>query len=193
MGKNNIHIIFPHKLAFFSLVAVTRISKLIYIQLISIFLIFEKVCQIKNTLNLLPMKKIHLIILLGFFTFPFVLNAQVLTDQQKSLYEYKVIRFTKMKHTGVGLTIGGAILSVAGVAMIVNSGYLESNSTSDDGAGLYLLGYLSTSLGVGMTAGGIVLWTIGGRKTKEYNQKLNSFSLNLNPASHQLVSLSYRF
>lgn len=139
------------------------------------------------------MKKTHLIILLGFFIFPFVLKAQVLTDQQKSLYEYKVVKFTKMKRTGIGLTIGGAILSVAGVVMVVNSGYLGSDSTSDDGAGQYLLGYTTTTLGVGMTAGGIVLWTIGSSKTKQYNQKLNSFSLNLNPTPRQMVSLAYRF
>lgn len=139
------------------------------------------------------MKKICIIILLGFINFPFVLNAQVLTDQQKSLYENKVISFTKMKHTGIGLTIGGAALSVAGIAIMSNSGYIDSYYSSDDEATQWALGYLTLLAGIGATAGGITLWSIGGSKVKQYNHKLNSLSLNLNPAPRQIVSLAYRF
>ena len=139
------------------------------------------------------MKKIHLIVLLGFFVFPFVLNAQVLTDQQKTLYQNKVIKFTKMKKTGMGLTFGGVALSVAGVIVMNNSDYFDSIYPTDNQASEWLLGYLTFAVGIGATAGGITLWSIGGSKMKKYTQKLNSFSLNLNPAPHQLISLSYRF
>ena len=150
------------------------------------------------------------IILLGIFILPLVLKAQVVTgqqkplyqnypspDQQRSLYQKKVISFTKMKRTGIYLTFGGVVLSVAGIAMMVNSGYDPYYDpyypTSDEGAGLYLFGYFNAIAGVTATAGGITLWTIGGSKVKKYNQKLNSVYLNLNPAPRKIVSFTYRF
>jgi hypothetical protein len=145
------------------------------------------------------MKKIIIVILLGIFTFPNLLQAQVL-DQKKSLYQKKVISFTKMKRTGVGLTIGGALLTVGGIAMMVSSDYnaYDSNmydysATSDDGAGEWILGYVTTCVGVGATTGGIVLWSMGGSRVRSYQKKLNSLSLNLNPGQYQMFSLAYRF
>ena len=139
------------------------------------------------------MKKINIIILLGFFIFPFVLNAQVLTDQQKTLYQNKVIKFTKMKKTGMGLTFGGIALSVAGVIVMNNSDFFDSVYPTDEQYTEWALGYLVCAVGIGATAGGITLWSIGGSKVRKYNQKLDSFSLNLNPSPRQFISLAYRF
>lgn len=145
------------------------------------------------------MKKNIIIILLGIFTFPNLLQAQLL-DQKKAIYQKKVISFSKMKRTGVGLTIGGAILTVGGIALMVDGAKqanhydsYNSYSTSDDPTGEFVLGYLATCIGVGATSGGIVLWSIGGSKARSYQKKLNSVSLNLNPGKHQMFSLAYRF
>jgi hypothetical protein len=144
------------------------------------------------------MKKI-IIILLGIFTFPFLSQAQVL-DQKKSLYQKKVISFAKMKRAGVGLTIGGAILTVGGIVLMADGAKqanhydsYNSYSTSDDPTGEFIVGYLTTCIGVGAITGGIVLWTISGSRARNYQKKLNSISLNLNPGKHQLFSLAYRF
>jgi hypothetical protein len=140
------------------------------------------------------MKKLITIILLGMFIFPGMLHGQELKDQQKSLYQNKVYKFTKMKKNGIGLTFGGVILTAGGIAMMTNSGYDSSYySDSVDGAGEWLLGYLTAAVGIGATVGGITLWSIGNSKAKSYNKRLNSLSLNLNPAPKQMISLSYRF
>lgn len=142
------------------------------------------------------MKKIIIVILIGIIAFPYLLQAQVL-DQKKSLYQKKVISFTKMKRTGVGLTIGGAILTIGGIAMMVDgaNNYVESDyySSSDDLPAKFYLGYLTTIVGGTATTGGIVLWAIGGSRVRSYQKKLNSLSLNLNPGKHQIFSLAYRF
>lgn len=145
------------------------------------------------------MKTIIIIILLGIFTFPFLSQAQVL-DQKKAIYQKKVISFTKMKRSGVGLTIGGAILTVGGIALMADGAKQTNNydpydsySTYDDPTSKFMVGYITTCIGVGAVAGGIVLWSIGGSKARGYQKKLNSLSLNLNPGKHQLFSLAYRF
>lgn len=140
------------------------------------------------------MKKIIIIILLGIFILPNLLQAQVL-DQKKAIYQKKVISFTKMKNTGVGLTFGGVLVTIAGVAIMAGSDYdpYVSSTNSDGGSGKWLLGYVSACVGVGATAGGIVLWSIGRSKARGYQKKLNSLSLNLNPGKLQMFSLAYRF
>ena len=134
--------------------------------------------------------------------------AQLL-DQKKELYQHKVMTFTRMKHTGVWLTITGALLTAGGVALIVdgergeNNNFVytdeygnpySNNDKTETGAGAkILLGTLTTCVGIMATSGGVVLWTIGGSKVRSYKGKLNSLSFNYNPGPRQLFSLAYRF
>jgi len=147
------------------------------------------------------MKKTIIFILLVLFIYPSALKAQ---DQKKMLYQNKVISFTKMKRSGIGLTIGGVLLTIGGAAMMVdgarqleendrNETYDTYDSTSGDMPAEFIAGYVTACLGVGATSGGIVLWSIGASKAKKYQQKINSFSLNLNPGQRQVFSLAYRF
>ncbi len=151
------------------------------------------------------MKRIFITILLGILFLPSFAQLQDV-EVRKTMYERKVVSFKRMKSTGVGLTIGGAILTVVGTALLANSDYLSSSydddygygygndyESSNDGAGQFILGYVSVVAGVTSTAGGIVLWSIGSRKTKQYQQKLDMISFNVNPSTQQMVSLSYRF
>ena len=133
------------------------------------------------------------IVLIWLFILPFALQAQEIPYQQKLLYQNKIVSYTKMKTAGIVLTFGGTILSVAGIAMMANSGYDPYYPMSDAGYEKYVSGYLIAVLGISATAGGITLWSIGGSKVKKYTQKLNSISLNINPVPRQLFSIAYRF
>lgn len=140
------------------------------------------------------MKTITTIILLCAFACHFTVHAQ---DQKKYLYQSKVAKYNKMKNTGIGLTIGGGVLTVAGIVLMANgindtSPYDPYSSDTEVG-GTFALGYLATILGVTATGGGITLWAIGASKKRSYTTKLNSISLNLNPAPRRMVSLAYRF
>jgi len=100
-----------------------------------------------------------------------------------------------MKHAGVGLTIGGAVLTVIGVGVMATAetevyNYGSYESTNGD---KFVMGALATELGVGMTAGGIVLWSIGSSKRNKYMKKMKSLSFNLNPDPRQKLTLSYKF
>ena len=145
------------------------------------------------------MKKILLLFMVSLFVFPFGMNAQNINQEsKKSLYERKVISFTKMKKTGMNLTFGGALLTAGGVALMINGvermdGYNSYNSNSNAGDGEFFLGYAAFLIGGSATTGGIVLWAIGGSKKKSYQRKLNSLSFNLNPGPRQAFTLAYKF
>jgi len=146
------------------------------------------------------MKKIILIILIGIIINPGMSHAQLLPDQKKTLYQEKVISFTKMKHTGIGLTIGGIALTAAGVVLMVNGVNQNNNNydnnyyySSNNETAKFWVGYIGACIGVGATIGGVVLWAIGGSKVKKYEEKLNALSFHLNPGSRQNFSLAYRF
>lgn len=143
------------------------------------------------------MKKLIAIILFGMFIFPLVLQGQVISDQQKDLYQKKVYKFKKMKSTGVAITFGGAILTAGGIAMMIKGADEYVNNDSYSSTDLYptsfYVGYIGAILGGAATTGGIVMWSIGGSKARSYSKRLNSLSLNLNPAPKQMISLSYRF
>jgi hypothetical protein len=126
-----------------------------------------------------------------------VLQGQVISDQQKDLYQKKVYKFKKMKSTGVAITFGGAILTAGGIAMMIKGADEYVNNDSYSSTDLYptsfYVGYVGAILGGAATTGGIVMWSIGGSKARSYSKRLNSLSLNLNPAPKQMISLSYRF
>lgn len=141
------------------------------------------------------MKKIAFFILLGLISSSFALNAQ---ESQREVYQNKVVTFTKMKRAGLGLTIGGAVVTTAGIGLLIDGSSKEAeydyNSPDYDDATLeMLLGYCSTAVGLAATSGGIVLLTIGSSKAKQYNQKLKAVSLNLNPAPNRMIALAFRF
>jgi hypothetical protein len=139
------------------------------------------------------MKRILIIILLGITLFQLNLSAQ--QSNQKDFYFHKIQTFTKMKHAGIGMTVGGVVLTIVGVKMIA-----DGAETYNNGYGYYeenddkiVAGVLCTELGVGLTAGGIVLWSIGGSKARKYNEKYKSVSLNLNADPRQKLSLVFNF
>jgi hypothetical protein len=131
-----------------------------------------------------------ILIMLVVFAFHFSLKAQ---DEKKQLYQHKVESYTTMRNAGVGLTIGGTILTIVGISSMSNALAADPYLETEEMASKYALGALGAGFGMTATGGGIVLWVIGSSKKKYYSQKLNSISLNVNPTPYHLVSLAYRF
>jgi len=138
------------------------------------------------------MKKAIVFIMLCVCVSQFTLQAQD-QNQRKYLYESKIHQFTNMRNAGVGLTIGGAILTIVGISSMSNAIAADPDLATDAGVSKFTTGYWVTMLGVTAAGGGITLWAIGGSKIRSYTKKLNSVSLNLNPSPYHLVSLAYRF
>lgn len=152
------------------------------------------------------MKKI-ILALLAIFALGTSVQAQVAYSTQNSqqeLFERKVVNFNKMKRAGVGLTIGGAVLTTIGIGVLadyvdksVNEVYYDpyNNSSYDEYelTAQYVAGVALTSFGITAMGGGITLWSIGAAKSKSYKRKLDSFSFNLSPGYKQQFSFAYRF
>lgn len=122
------------------------------------------------------------------------------SDQNRvRTYSLKIEKFSRMKRTGIGLGIGGTVLTVAGVALISSADW-ETNTTynggqtttTNDSEGVG--GVLMVLAGVPLTATGIVLGIIGNNKVKSYRAKLDGLSVNMlyTPDKKGLV-LTYRF
>lgn len=140
------------------------------------------------------MKKIALI----FFAFVLCVQAYAQQiDKKKALNIYKYEKYERMKRTGAGLTIVGAIAFGSGLIIALNS-FVETTSTSGGptqttthgnpelGAGLFLLG-------CGGLGAGIPLWTIGSKKEKYYKKQIDQgVSLGINPQLHA-ITLAYKF
>jgi hypothetical protein len=77
--------------------------------------------------TIVVMKSIVSIMLIVVFSMPAV--AQI--NQDKALYELKVIKYTKMKKTGTALAVLGGILFTTGTIVMLNS----SITTIEDGYG----------------------------------------------------------
>jgi hypothetical protein len=110
----------------------------------------------------------------------------------------KIASFTRMRNAGVGLLVGGGVGVVVGVAMIAsangvmyysyNSNYGESgNLTGGIGADIAVLGVV-------MTVAGIILTSIGAKKSREYNDRAKAQQCRLEvELSPNAVELVYRF
>ncbi len=103
----------------------------------------------------------------------------ILSETNEREYnEQKFNKFKNMQIGGIVLTAAGVSALATGIAMISSAGtasyqvtYSNGNRTeSGDPVGGF--GAIIAGLGVPMTAGGIVLTTIGGKKKTEYRNKL---------------------
>lgn len=135
------------------------------------------------------MKKVFLIVI-GILAFQLSMMAQV---DQKALYQKKIKSYSNMKGAGIGLTIGGVVMTVIGINVIASAPEDDWSTDEIEGETEILGGVILTEVGLIMVGGGITLWAIGGSKKAKYTRKLNALSLNLNPSLKQKFSLAYRF
>lgn len=114
---------------------------------------------------------------------------------QQNIEQYlKYSKGERYRRTGMGLTIGGAVLTVIGMSLLesaqkVTNAYGQTQYAANDpnarSGALCLVG------GVGMLGAGIPLWIAGAHKVKKY--KLEGLSLNLNPQGRPGLGLGLRF
>jgi len=118
----------------------------------------------------------RLIVLLFISAFVFTGMAQT-TAEQELLYRQKVESFNKMTNIGTALTVGGIVSGVTGIVLLATVPYetisLYEGEDYPEGFGKLVGGIIVAAVGVEMLAGGIVLKTIGNRKMKQYQGKLN--------------------
>lgn len=109
----------------------------------------------------------------------------------------------KMKHTGQGLVIGGAILNVIGIPLYI-MGVNEAdvyeydsygNQTNDgDGLGKMLGGLALMVVGDIALAGGITFWIIGGARSNRYNRLIDESGYGLSlKAGNRGIGLQLNF
>lgn len=140
------------------------------------------------------MKKIVIVILLVGLG-----SSQLLAQQDRSFYEAKLARYTKMKKTGTILTAAGVGLTLAGIVMMSTAEY----ETIDDGFGgstrvssdpQAIIGAISLLGGMGMMGPGIPLAIIGSKKTKQYSEKLNTISIDMKASPQRAaIGLTFKF
>jgi len=130
------------------------------------------------------MKKL-LSILFTIIAIQMSLSSQV---DEKALFQKKIKTYTRMKNTGIMLTVGGGIIGAIGFG-VASSAPDGVYAPSDEA----IAGGIITISGIIMVGCGVTFWTIGGVNKAKYTKKLNALTLNLNPGKHQTISLVYRF
>ncbi len=136
------------------------------------------------------MKKVLFLFVIGILAIQMCGFAQI---DQKALYQKKIKSYSNMKGAGIGLTIGGVVMTAIGIGVIAGAPEDDWDTYEDESYDQIMLGAVVTEVGVIMIGGGITLWAIGGSKKAKYTRKLNALSLNLNPSFKQKFSLAYRF
>ena len=131
------------------------------------------------------------------YAFAFLFMLVFLAGQaQQDIEQYmKYSKGERMRKSGIGLTIGGGVLTVIGISLLSSANITSttnqygqqqysSNDPNAQSGALCLLG------GIGMLGAGIPLWIVGAHKAKKY--KPTGLSLNLNTAPRGL-GVSLRF
>jgi hypothetical protein len=133
-----------------------------------------------------------LTLILALFLMSVQSFAQIAKD--KGFYEQKIIRFNKLKNAGIALTIGGAVLTAVGIAVLANTSFETDYNGEPTNTDKLYLGAYSIGFGMAGMGGGIALAIIGSNKKKQYQRTLDTFSfkLNANPNNTGLV-LTYTF
>ena len=132
------------------------------------------------------------------FTFICIFHTLASAQIDRELYVRKVAGYTKMRNTGLTLAAAGGVATVAGIALVASADwYTEytptgTQTTTDDVSGF--AGVLMIVAGIPMTVTGGILGGIGGRKRRQYLQKLKGVSIGMSHSgAGTRVQLAYRF
>jgi hypothetical protein len=107
--------------------------------------------------------------------------GQRLSDKEQAMeYRVRAMKFDNMKSNGTTMIIGGGVAVVSGVLLIANANWVEdvnnpgTYTTNDDKA---VYGLLAIAVGAPLTGVGIVLHTVGKKKSKRYMDRANKITL----------------
>ena len=105
-----------------------------------------------------------------------------LKQNEQAQYQSKVQSYTKMKRTGSTLAIVGAGVSVVSTILVASADWEETEDyngqtqyNTTDGSGA--LGIVGLVIGVPMAVTGIILNSVGNRKLKYYQEKMDNVKL----------------
>lgn len=120
-------------------------------------------------------------------------------NDNRALYERKIVTYTKMKKTGWTVAAVGTGVTILGVILINSADwetttnmYGQSQTTTDDPAGV--LGIVGVTIGIPSAIAGVVIGIIGGSKQNEYMHKLERLDMSFQKQSDiNMFRLAYRF
>ena len=141
------------------------------------------------------MKKTVILLLLAILASPLV------AQQDRSSIKAKLARYSKMKKNGTRLAAAGVGLTLAGIWMTAASGYDPLYNGYPFGIGVSLpdkpletAGVISLLSGVGMMGSGVPLGIIGSVKSRRYEERLKTISLNMRISQQRAaVGLTFTF
>jgi hypothetical protein len=124
--------------------------------------------------------------------------ATKISGQTAEFYQNRIDHFKTQRVIGTVLIFSSVPMDILGVYYFVQS---EKDYNSDDpwggffqGSEEFFLGCLFVVVGIGMLAGGIVMTTIGNKKIRQYQEKLNGMHVSLYcTPKHAGLTLTYRF
>ncbi len=122
-----------------------------------------------------------------------------LKQNEQAQYQSKVQSYTKMKRTGSTLAIVGAGVSVVSTILVASADWEETEDyngqtqyNTTDGSGA--LGIVGLVIGVPMAVTGIILNSVGNRKLKYYQEKLDNVKLtSFHQGQQNGITLAIRF
>ena len=122
------------------------------------------------------MKKVILVaLILAVCVSPSVFAQQSREDKLEEI-ERQIANYTKQRNVGIGITIGGVVLDLAGAVMFMNAfdydapDYDESTAT---------LGYIFMTGGSAGVIIGIVLWVISAKGLREWEYRKIDVALDV--------------
>jgi len=125
--------------------------------------------------------------------------------ENQQLYQRKVQSFSRLRNAGWTMTGFGAGLAVTGTILVASLPggywgyddltYYYGDDPYNEGDDIQAFtGIICIGLGVGLLAGGITMGSIGSRKVKQYQKKLDNLSLGMIiTPNRQGLTLTYRF
>jgi len=142
-------------------------------------------------------------VILLIFTLIFIVPVSAQVDNQH-LYERKVESFTRLRNAGWTMTGFGGGLLITGTILVASlpgdywydeyDTYYSGDEYEPGDDVRAFAGVISIGLGVGLLAGGITMGSIGSRKVRQYQSKLDNLSIGMICTPKvQGLTLVYRF
>jgi hypothetical protein len=128
---------------------------------------------------------------------PVALVALTINAQDTELFQQKIDHYRNHKDIGVVMAVVSIPVTVYAVSVFkdgVNFSYEDHPDNQWQGADLVLAGIVIGVVGIGMLAGGVILYSNGNRKMKQYQTKLNELKAGTYYTPNQFgITLTYRF
>ena len=120
-------------------------------------------------------------------------------DNNRTLYQNKVVKYKKMETIGKTMAISGTVATVLGIVLINNTEWIETtdyygNTQYTADSNNAAIGVLSILVGIPLGIAGSVIGIIGHNKKKQYLSKLSNFAFDIITTPKQnSIKLTYNF